>query len=162
MPPVTHVIATPESQAMFNLALEHMHRNHFKEATRSLREALRMAPDNAHYLSFFGLCLARDTQDYEAAIQLCKRALEQIPHDTVLRVNLGKVYRLKGDNGAAYSSFMEAWEENQRHPAPAAELTRMGIRKPPVIPFLPRGIWVNRFLGRLRKRMKRSHAPERV
>lgn len=156
MAPMTHVIATPESQAMFNLALEHMHRSHFREAARNLREALRMAPDNAHYLSYFGLCLARETQDFDSAIRLCKRALDQIPHDTVLRVNLGKVYRLKGDNASAYSSFIGAWEENRRHPAPAAELTRMGIRNRPVVPFLPRSSWCNRVLGRLRARMNRS------
>lgn len=155
MVPVTSVIATPESQAMFNLALEHMHRNRFREAARSLREALRMAPDNAHYLSFFGLCLARDTQDYDTAIRLCKRALDHIPHDTVLQVNLGKVYRLKGDIASAYNSFLGAWEENRRHPGPAAELTRMGIRRTPVIPFLPRGSWPNRLLGRVRTTIRR-------
>jgi Flp pilus assembly protein TadD len=155
MASVTSVIATPESQTMFNLALEQMHRNHFREATRSLREALRMAPDNAHYLSFFGLCLARDTQDFDTAIRLCSRALEQIPHDTVLQVNLGKVFRLKGDNASAYNSFLGAWEENRRHPGPAAELTRMGIRRTPVIPFLSRSSWPNRLLGRLRTGIRR-------
>jgi hypothetical protein len=77
------------------------------------------------------------------------------PNDPLGRVNLGKVFRLQGDNGAAYEEFLAAWKLDRLHPAPAAELMRMGIRRPPILPFLPRSHWLNVQLGRIRARLLR-------
>jgi hypothetical protein len=77
------------------------------------------------------------------------------PKDPIGRVNLGKVFRLQGDNASAYEEFLAAWQLDKLHPAPAAELTRMGIRRPPVFRFLPRSHWANIYLGRLRSYLLR-------
>ena len=77
----------------------------------------------------------------------------------MIRVNMGKVFRLAGDNHAAHRTFLRAWQVNRRHPAPAAELARMGIRRAPVLRFLPRSHWCNRHLGRLRYHLERAVAP---
>jgi len=141
---------THESKVLFNQALELITRNRLTDAMRKLEEALQIAPRNGAYLSYYGLCVAAEREDFESAIKLCDRAIKLDPADPVIRVNLGKVYRLQGNNAGAYEEFLEAWETNRHHPAPAAELSRMGIRRPPVIPFLPRSNWLNIQLGRLR------------
>lgn len=146
---------TLESQALYNIALEHINRNRYEKAICLLKKAIRMAPRNPYYLSFLGLCHAQTGGDHAEALAACRRALAMKPRDTVLMVNLGRVQRLAGDNGAAYTTFLEAWKLDRAHPSPAAELSKMGIRRPPVIPFLPRGHWLNKYAGMARARLLR-------
>lgn len=150
-----------DSVAVFNLALEHMHRCHFGQAARALREALRQSPGNPKYLSFLGLCLAREGSEYDAAIKLCRRALNQKPYDTLLQVNLGRVYRLMGNNAHAHRIFERASEWDSRNRQAAIELARMGVRRPPALPFLSRSHWCNRYLGLLRSRVSRTLRSDR-
>lgn len=147
---------THESKVLFNQALELIARNRLSDAMGKLEEALQIAPRNGAYLSYYGLCVATEREDFDAAVKLCERAIKLNPDDPVVRVNLGKVHRLQGNNAEAYDEFLEAWETDRLHPAPAAELSRMGIRRPPVIPFLPRSNWLNIRLGRLRAWLARG------
>jgi Tfp pilus assembly protein PilF len=146
---------TLESKALFNQALEFLSRSQTHQALEKVQKALRIAPRNSRYMSLYGLCVAMERGDHESAEKLCEKAIRLDPRDPVNRVNLGKVYRLEGRTSDAYDQFIGAWEVDRFHPAPAAELSRMGIRRPPVVPFLPRGNWLNVHLGRLRARMQR-------
>jgi Flp pilus assembly protein TadD len=150
-----HRNTTLESQGLFDLALEKIKRNHFREALGHLMNALRIAPANPSYRSYFGYCLAQSEGDFDRAIRFCRQASESRPMDPVLHVNLGKVYRLKGDNASAHNEFLYAWEVCAGHPLAAAELTRMGVRRPPVISRLPRSHWCNKYLGRIRAAIER-------
>jgi tetratricopeptide (TPR) repeat protein len=147
---------THESKVLFNQALEMLSRSHIRGAIKHLEEALQISPNNAAYLSHYGLCVAIDREDFDAAVKLCERALKIDPKDVVSRVNLGKVYRMQGDNSAAYDEFLRAWKADKSHPGPASELSRMGIRRPPIVPFLSRSHWLNVRLGRLRARLNRG------
>jgi len=147
---------THESKVLFNQALEMLSRSHVRGAIKHLEEALQISPNNAAYLSHYGLCVAMEREDYDAAVKLCERALKIDPKDVVSRVNLGKVYRMQGDNSSAYEEFLRAWRADKSHPAPASELTRMGIRRPPLVRFLSRSHWLNVKLGRLRAKLNRG------
>lgn len=147
---------TAESQVLFNTALSRVKSSRHHEALALLSAALRIAPGNPEYTSFFGLCVAHVERNFERAVKLCRHAVEGAPEDPVMRVNLGRVYRLKGDNRAAYQQLLRAWRLDRRHPVTAAELTRMGIRRPPFIRFLSRENLLNRHLGRLRATLERK------
>ena len=149
---------THESKVLFNQAMEMMSRSHVEAAMKHLEEALQISPNNSEYLSHYGLCVALDREDFNSAVKLCSRAIKIAPDITVNRVNLGKVYRMQGDNAAAYDAFLRAWRSNKSHPGPATELSRMGIRRPSVLTFLPRSHWLNVRLGRLRARVERGIA----
>ena len=151
-----HRGTTSESRTLFDLALEKVKRNHFREALVHLADAIRIAPTNPFYRSYFGYCLAQAEGDFERAIQYCRQASDSRPLDPELHVNLGRVFRLKGDNAAAHKAFVQAWHLCKGHPAAAAELTRMGIRRPSVIGFLPRSHVFNRILGVLRAKFERK------
>ena len=155
-----HESSTMESQGLFTQAIEHMNRNRYDKAIALLKQALHIAPDNPYYLSYLGLCAAYNGENHEAAITLCRRALSLCPGDTAIHVNLGKVYRLKGDIKSAHSTFLDAWRRNKEHPAPAAELSRLGIRRPPVLPFLDRSHTLNKYLGKLRAKLERFFKTE--
>jgi predicted Zn-dependent protease len=152
---VKHESSTIESQALFNQAMEYMNRKRYSRAIELLKEALHIAPDNPYYVSYLGLCIGYSGDDIATAVSLCKRALVLCPSDAVIHVNLGKVYKLNGDTTSAYSTFLSAWRRNKEHPAPAAELSRMGIRRPPVLPFLDRSHVLNKHLGMLRSKLER-------
>jgi Tfp pilus assembly protein PilF len=146
---------THESNALFNHAIEMLNRNRVSVARKNLEEALQICPQHPAYLSMYGLCVAIDGEDFDSARRICEKAVRINPGDPVSRVNLGKVFRLQGDNASAYEEFLAAWQLDRLHPAPAAELTRMGIRRPPVLGCLPRSHWANKFLGRLRSQLLR-------
>lgn len=146
---------THESNVLFNRAIEMLNRNRAGAARKHLEMALQICPQHPAYLSVYGLCVAIDSEDYDSARRICEKAVKMNPDDPLNRVNLGKVFRLKGDNGSAYDEFLAAWQLDKLHPAPAAELTRMGIRRPPVIRFLPRSHWANVYLGRFRSQLLR-------
>ena len=146
---------THESNVLFNRAIEMLNRNRAGAARKHLEMALQICPQHPGYLSVYGLCVAIDSEDYESARRICEKAVKIGPDDPISRVNLGKVFRLQGDNGSAYEEFLAAWQLDKLHPAPAAELTRMGIRRPPVLRFLPRSHWANVQLGRLRSQVLR-------
>jgi predicted Zn-dependent protease len=158
---VEQVLETREAQALYEMALEKMRRNIIDGATADLQRALQMEPENPVYLSYYGVCLAHRHR-IDEAIATCKRALRDQPRNTELRVNLGKVYRLGGDTTRAHRTFLQAWQADRGHPGPATELARMGVRRPPVLTFLPRSHWCNRELGRLRWRLERALAPRPI
>lgn len=146
---------THESNVLFNRALEMVSRNRVAVARECLEKALQICPRHPGYLSLYGLCVAIESDDYASALTLCERAVKMRPNDPVPRVNLGKVLRMTGDNRRAYGEFLAAWRLDKSHGAPAAELSRMGIRRPPVVPFLPRSHFLNVRLGKLRARLLR-------
>jgi Flp pilus assembly protein TadD len=151
----TKVASTHESQALYNRAQKLISRSRFRDALHHLREALSIAPYNAQYLSLYGYCLARERETYDTAIDLCQRALRLKPSDPDLLVNLGKVHRLSGNKLTAHGTFIRAWERKKGHSGAATELSRMGIRRRPVIPFLPRSHWSNKYLGIIRAKIER-------
>jgi len=69
-------------------------------------------------------------------------------------LNIAKVYKLMGDQQAAYKVLLRVWRGNPHDAQAAVELTRMGVRKRPPIPFLSRSHVCNRMLGRLRSRLR--------
>ncbi len=146
---------THESHVLYNRAVELVNRNRVAAARKELEKALQICPRHPGYLSLYGLCMAIESQDYEAARRLCESATRIDPTDPAVRVNLGKVLRLQGDARAAYHEFIAAWKIDKKHPGPASELSRMGIRRPPVLGFLPRSHWANIVLGKARARALR-------
>lgn len=147
---------THESSEMFARALEMLNRNNVADAIKSLEAALQILPDNAEYLSHYGLCVALERDNFKAGRRLCERAIRMEPREIVHQVNLGRVYRLQGDRKAAHEAFIGAWQLNTSHPAPATQLLRMGVRRPPMLPFLDRSHWLNVRLGRLRVGLHRA------
>jgi Tfp pilus assembly protein PilF len=156
MPTTLAPTDTHESDTLFNQAMEMLSRNHVKAAMKRFEEALQISPNNSVYLSYYGLCVAMEKEDFDSALKLCERAVKMDPKNPLSRVNLGKVYRLHGDNSKAYESFIQAWKTDKTHPSAAAELSRMGIRRPPVLSFLHRSHWLNRKLGIIRAKLERS------
>lgn len=124
------------------------------EAFELLQQVIWLDPENIEAMSWFGFCMGKLHGEHEQAIEICTYALERAPDNTEIRTNLGRVQRLAGDNAAAHRSFLTAYRHAPADPAPATELARMGVRRPPVLRFLSRSHWCNRVLGRARYRFE--------
>ncbi len=88
--------------------------------------------------------------------KMCRMALQLAgcDRDPMLYVNLGRVLLDGGDRMGARDNFMKAYRKDNTNAPAALELSRMGVRKKPVLPFLGRNNSLNKHLGKLRHRLR--------
>ncbi len=153
-PPASEARSLGEAGRIYEEARACLRSHREAEAFDLLQEVLWHQPEHAEALSFFGLCLAKLHGDTAQAVEICAQALALAPSDAAVRTNLGRVQRMHGDTAAAHRSFLVAYRQDPANPAPATELARMGVRRRPVLPFLPRQHWCNILLGRARQCMQ--------
>lgn len=106
-------------------------------------------PLNRSYLAY---CLAKERGQFKKAISLCEDAIKEDPANSVHYLNLGKVYLLHGNREEAIRIFREGLKLED-NPQIRDELVNLGIRKTPVISFLPRSNPLNKYLGLLLARL---------
>lgn len=97
-------------------------------------------------LSCLGLCVARQRGQSQKGVELCNRAISVDPTNPLHYLNLGRIHLAARDKRTAITVFREGLcfgpDEHL-----VAELDRLGTRKPPVLQFLPRGHFLNKWLG---------------
>ncbi len=143
---------TFESEELFRRAEALVQKRNYEKAESLLVEALKIVPENAQYLSYYGLCVAM-LGGREKGDTICTKAFRLDPTSPVICVNLGRVKLELGLRKDAHELFSRGYDLDYSQSAAALELSGMGVRRPPVIPFLPRRHQLNIFLGRLRHRI---------
>jgi Flp pilus assembly protein TadD len=111
---------------------------HFEDAAK--------LDDSPMVRSHLAFCLAREHRQMQKAAALCNGALKEEPGNPAHYLNLGRIYLLAGQKSRA----IQAWRHGLklgRHPQIAAELKRLGLRKPPVLESLDREHPLNKHLG---------------
>ncbi len=108
--------------------------------------------DSPAYYSYLALCIAKERGQFQFAVTLCEKAKAREQQNPVHYLNLGKIYLIAGKKAEAIRTFREGLGY-EKIPEIVRELERLGIRKPPVIPFLGRNNRVNKFLGLTLKRL---------
>ncbi len=122
----------------------------FDDAEKLIDEALRIYPDNPFYLSVRGLCIGMNG-DIFTGEKLCRQALEMASRkDPMLYVNIGRLLLSEGKRAEARKNFKKAYELDNTNSPAALQLSKMGVRKKPVLRFLRRDHFLNIQLGRLR------------
>jgi len=143
---------TFESQELFRRAEACMLRRNFDKAEKLLEEALKISPENPLYLSYFGLCIGMLGNLREAA-KLCQKAAKLSPASPIILVNLGRILLAQDYRKEARDLFSRAYDIDNTSSAAALELSGMGVRRQPVLAFLPRDNVLNYRLGKLRHRL---------
>jgi Flp pilus assembly protein TadD len=129
--------------------------DHFA-ALDHVRRALEVEPRNAFYLSYAGLLIAQTEERYESAEQLCMEALGLKWNHAQLYLNLADVYQRCGRTEDAIETLQKGLLSAGHDFRIRRALERLGVRRPPVLPFLERTHALNRTLGRLRHRLSGS------
>lgn len=115
-------------------------------------KALERVP--AELLSYYGLCLALVENRVHHGLTLCKMAIEKQMLRPEFYLNLGKVYLKANQKAKALSTFRKGLQLTEKNSALLNELKRYGLRRQPVLRFLPRSHFVNRYIGLLVNRAR--------
>jgi len=119
------------------------------EAAIELEKKLGNQAPQARYLSFYGLCLAREGHRIREGAEFCRQAIALEFFNADLFWNYGRVLLLSDRRKDAFAAFVKGLSVQRNHQAILRELGQMGWRRPPVLAFLPRGNRINVALGKM-------------
>ena len=135
----------PEANKLFIKGLTDFNKGQTLSALTCFEKADKIEKDSLN-TSYLALCMAQQRGLVKNAILLCEEAIQKEPENSTLYLNLGKIYLLGRRKEDAIKAFREGlkYETNQQI---IDELTKLGTRKPPIFPSLPRSHPINKYLG---------------
>jgi len=130
--------------------------NH-KGAFKMLQTALDEYPFDPFLLSYYGCLDAIVNKNYDHGVNACKDAIDILKEDVpfgevfypLFYLNLGRAYLAGGDRGNAAESFKKGLEANPQDSDLLWEVSKIGMRRKPVVPILKRSNPINKYIGRL-------------
>lgn len=139
--------------AEFKQGIQLLQEGYPVEAHERFHRAAELEKQNAYYLSFLGVSESRGQKNWTAAADHCKTALGLKRNEAQLYLNLAEVYLSAGrreDAVAVLDKGLIYLSDDARIRRTRAKL---GKRRTSVLPFLERGHFLNRSLGRIRHRL---------
>lgn len=115
------------------------------------------------FYSYLGLAMARCDGRRRDGMELCRYAVRVQPDQPENYLNLASAYLMLGRRSEAVRAIATGLEVNPGHRRLQQLHATVGVRQPPVIPFLPRTNPLNSLAGRGRSwwRRRRQAAEER-
>src|SRR5215469_9914411 len=149
-----------DAVAEFKHGIQLLREGYPADAQRRFHRAVELESDNAYYLSFLGVSEARGLKNLAAATDLCKAAVNLKRDEAQFYLNLAEVYLAAGRRDDAIGVLDKGLIYLAADLRIRRARTRLGMRQTAVLPFLDRGHFLNRSLGKLRHRvMSRLHKP---
>jgi len=121
------------------------------EAFEHFRAAHELERRSARYASYYGLGLALVERRFNKAVELCRAAVKEEFFSPDLYRNLGQVHLVFGFKAEGLRYLRRGLMIDPADAGILADLHALGLRRTPVLGFLPRRHLLNRLLGRLRK-----------
>ena len=137
---------------LFRLGSEALEARNFAAAHRLLNKALEKERSPDH-LSLYALALTQHTGNVQAGITLCQEAIRSEPKNPTHFLRLGTIYLISGRKKEAIRIFNLGLRVG-RHAGITRMLQTLGQREKPVLPFLARTNPLNKYLGRIRLRLR--------
>jgi len=127
---------------------DHLDRGEMQPALDHFRAAHQVDRANPRYRSFYGLGLALVERRFDRALELCRSAAKEEFFNPELYHNLARVHLAFGFKAEAIRYLRRGLMIDPGNGAMQEELRGLGLRRRPVLSFLPRRHPVNRLLGR--------------
>ena len=124
-----------------------------EEALQYLSLAHSQAPHHARIRSYYGLALAVVERRFAEAAELCNSSLKQEFFNPDLYHNAARVYLEFGFKADAIRCLRRGRMIDPGHKAITSLLRELGLRRGPVLRFLPRTHRLNVWLGHARHRL---------
>ena len=140
----------------FSEGLTCLRNNRLVEASSAFERAVKEDGANVRYVSYYGLIVALLEKDIPRAISLCRSAINSAPYHPELYFNLCRVYHETGQRVNAIKTLREGLSFEKDSLLLNMALRRMGVRRPPPIRFLRRENLLNRVLGKLTYKFRKS------
>jgi Flp pilus assembly protein TadD len=150
---MSETMAEDSAIADFKLGINLLRKGQSAEATEHFRHAAELEQKNPYYLSFLGVSVARAQRKWAAAVKLCETALSLRRNEAQLYLNLAEVYVSAGQRDDAVEVLDRALIYFSADTRIRRARANLGVRCSPVLPFLERGHFLNRSLGKLRRRV---------
>jgi len=112
-------------------------------------KAWRRNLNDPRVLSNYGLTLVLVEGDRQRGIRFCEEALRRGLQTTETLVNLARALVVTRNKEQAVRALRKAMELSPDDPRVGAEFAALGLRRPPPIPWLPRGFFLNKWIGKL-------------
>lgn len=137
---------------LYRLGTEALNAKKYARARQLLKEALELKRTPDH-MSQYALALAHDTGDIPTAITLCQEAVKMDPKNPEHFLRLGTVYLIGGRRKEALR-ILRLGLRVGRHTGITKSLQTLGNRGKPMLPFLSRANPLNKYLGKLRGKLR--------
>lgn len=140
-----------------------LQRKQYKKALKLLNTSLELYPDEPFILSYCGCLEAILNKNYNHGIKACSKAIkiikERMPYGhefyyPVLYLNLGRTYLAAGNKKYAIEAFQKGLVFDNDNKDLLQEMKKLGIRRKPVLRFLPRSHPINKYIGIMLRRLK--------
>ena len=148
------------AEELFESGVQYLRNGYYGKALDKLKDAVELDKKNPLFVSYLGLLVGLAQKKHEEAAQLCHTALQMNRHLVEGYLNLSQVYLKAGKKADAVEALEVGLQYTKRDVRLVRELRKLGIRRPPVIPFLERKHFMNRHLGHLRHRVLRMLGKE--
>jgi tetratricopeptide (TPR) repeat protein len=129
-----------------------------QKALVKLQSAFESDKHNPYYISFLGVSIARAQQNWTQASELCDRAVQLNPKEIQFHLNVAEVHALAGLREMALHKLDYALGLFDNDPRLVRARSKIEKRRTPILPFLERGHFLNRQLGKLRHRILKNSA----
>jgi len=126
---------------------------HSAEAMECLRHAAESNQENPYYLSFLGVSVARAQRKLAVAAELCEKAIILKRNEPQLYLNLAEVYVSAERRDDAIQILDRGLSNCGIDPRMRQMRGSLGRRSSRILPFLDRGHFLNRSLGKIRHRV---------
>jgi tetratricopeptide (TPR) repeat protein len=123
------------------------------EALEHFRAAHGLERQSARYASYYGLGLALVERRFNKAVELCRAAVKDEFFAPDLYRNLARVHLVFGFKMEGIRYLRRGLMIDPANAEILADLRDLGVRRQPVLGFLPRRHFLNRWLGRLRRQV---------
>ena len=128
-----------------------------KAAHEIFTRAWRRNLNDPRVLSNYGLTLVLVEGDRQRGIRFCEEALRRGLQTTETLVNLAKALVVTRNKEQAVRALRKAMDLAPDDPRVGAEFAALGLRRPPIFPFLPRNFFLNKWIGKLTWRWARRY-----
>jgi tetratricopeptide (TPR) repeat protein len=125
-------------------------------ALEQFASAHRAQPEDPRLRSYYGWAVATIEHRLERGLGLCREALRADAGCAEIYLNLARVLMTHGRKAEAIRYLKRGLMVDPHDVGLIHEWRQLGMRRPPVLPFLPRRHLCNRVLGRLRGRVLRD------
>jgi predicted Zn-dependent protease len=120
------------------------------KALPHLRLALDREPTNPFYISYVGVAIGAAEQKWAEAEKLCHSAMRMNRRQAQLYLNLAEVYVAADRKQDAADILARGLHYAPHDRRLKMALDHLAMRRPPVLPFLPRQHMLNRISGKAR------------
>lgn len=135
------------AEDLFQQGLVLFHRGANEEAQVCFRAAHDAEPDHARARSYLGVCMAVCDRRFEESLVLCTSASKQEFFNPEVYLNLARVYLSFGFKTEGRRFLMRGQMIDPGNAEIQLALQQLGARMQPVLRFLPRCHFINRWLG---------------